>query len=295
MARIAYVNGRYQPIDRPAVAVEDRGYQFADGVYEVVKAFDGEPRDLERHLRRLQRSLDELGIKPPMSSAALRLVLGETLRRNALKEALVYIQVSRGTAPRNHLYKRDLRPNLVVTVRRARMPSEREYALGVGVITRPDERWARCDVKSISLLPNALAKQEAKEAGCWEAILSKPDGTVTEASSSNAWMVTKEGVLVTHPLSHSILGGITRQIVLELARANDVPLEERAFTLDEMGEARELFVTSTSSLVLPVVRVDERPVANGYPGEVTRRLQRLYADEVRLPPRFKHATVEKPA
>ena len=286
MARVAYVNGRYQAVSRPAVPVEDRGYQFADGVYEVMKVVEGEPKDVARHMDRLERSLGGLGIAMPMTRGALRQVIDETLRRNRLREATVYLQISRGTAPRNHLYAKNLKPNLVVVVRRASLPNPTQWREGVGVITLPDERWARCDIKSVSLLPNALAKQKAKDAGCYEAWLYLPDGTVTEASSSNAWIVDAEGTLRTHPLGHDILGGITRSRVLEVARADGIPVEERAFTLDEARAAREAFVTSTSSFVLPVVRIDDRTVGNGHPGTVTARLQTLYAEAAELHPRF---------
>ncbi|MCB1884692.1 MAG: D-amino-acid transaminase [Geminicoccaceae bacterium] len=290
MARIAYVNGRYQPIHRPAVPVEDRGYQFADGVYEVMKVVGGEPRDLDRHMRRLRRSLDGLGIRMPMSPPALEAVIRETLRRNRLKEAVVYLQVSRGAAPRNHLYAATLKPSLVVTVRRAGLPSAKEWAEGVAVVSLPDERWARRDIKSISLLPNSLARQKAKDRGAREAFLVDGDGCVTEASASNAWIVDRNGTLVTHPLGHGILGGITRERVLEEARAAGIPVEERRFTLDEAKAAREAFLTSTSSFVLPVVRIDDAPIGNGHPGETTRRLQGLYAEAAGLHPRFHQGT-----
>ena len=286
MARIAYVNGRYQPIDHPAVSVEDRGYQFADGVYEVMKVVDGVPRDLERHMRRLGRSLQGLGIPMPMTPKALEAVIQETLRRNRLREAVVYIQVSRGVAPRNHLYAATLKPSLVVTVRRAGLPSAKEWAEGVAVVSLLDERWARRDIKSVSLLPNSLARQKAKEMGAREAFLVDGDGYVTEASASNAWIVDQDGTLVTHPLGHPILGGITRERVLEEARGAGIPVEERRFTLDEAKAAREAFLTSTSSFVLPVVTIDGASVANGHPGETTRRLQSLYAKAAGLHPRF---------
>jgi D-alanine transaminase len=200
MARIAYVNGRYLPLQSAAVAAEDRGYQFADGVYEVIKVLGGEPRDLERHLDRLARSHAALEIAPPMTRRALESVLRETLRRNQLSNALLYVQVTRGSAPRNHLFPRRARPSLVVTVRRPAFPGEREREEGVGVITRPDLRWGRCDIKSISLLPNVLARQSAAAAGCREAWLVDGEGSVTEGSASNAYIVDAGGRLITHPL-----------------------------------------------------------------------------------------------
>lgn len=276
MARIAYVNGRYRPLAGEAIALEDRGYQFADGVYEVIKVLAGRPRDLERHLDRLQRSLAALEIAAPMSRAALTSVLFETLRRNRLRDALLYVQVTRGTAPRNHVYPKQARPSLVVTARKPGFPSARERAEGVGVITLPDLRWGRCDIKSISLLPNVMARQQAAAAGCREAWLVDQAGRVTEGSASNAYIVDQGGRLVTHPLSERILGGITRSVVLELARAEGIPVDERPFSVAEAQAAREAALSSTSSMLLPVTAIDERTVGNGHPGSVVRRLLELY-------------------
>ncbi len=278
MARIAYVNGRYLPIGRPAVAIEDRGYQFADGVYEVIKIVFGEPRDLDRHLDRLERSLGELRIPLPMTRAALQRVIAETLRRNAIRHAIVYIQVSRGTAPRNHLFPKQASPSLVVTVRRAPFPKPVEIEDGVDVVTLPDQRWKRCDIKSIGLLPNILAKQKAAEQGAREAWLVDADGFVTEGSSANAYIVDQSGTIVTRPLGGEILGGITRQNLFAAARAAGVPIVERAFTVAEAQAAREAFLTSTSSLVLPVTRIDGRSIGNGKPGSITCRLLATYLE-----------------
>jgi D-alanine transaminase len=276
MARIAYVNGRYRPLAGEAIALEDRGYQFADGVYEVIKVLAGRPRDLERHLDRLERSLAALEIAAPMGRAALTSVLLETLRRNRLPDALLYVQVTRGTAPRNHVYPQEARPSLVVTVRKPGFPSAKERAEGVGVITLPDLRWGRCDIKSISLLPNVMARQQAAAAGCREAWLVDRAGLVTEGSASNAYIVDHDGRLVTHPLSPRILGGITRSVILELARADGIPVVERPFSVAEAQAAREAALSSTSSMVLPVTAIDERTVGNGHPGSVVRRLAELY-------------------
>jgi D-alanine transaminase len=276
MARIAYVNGRYRPLAGEAVALEDRGYQFADGVYEMIKVLAGRPRDLDRHLDRLERSLAALEIQAPMTRAALQSVLLTTLRRNRLRDALLYLQITRGTAPRNHAYPRQARPSLVVTVRQAHFPSAREREEGVGVITLPDLRWGRCDIKSISLLPNAMARQQAAAAGRREAWLIARAGNVTEGSASNAYIVDQDGRLVTHPLSERILGGVTRAVLLELARADGIEVVERPFSLAEAREAREAALSSTSSLLLPVTAIDERTVGNGHPGSVMRRLAALY-------------------
>ena len=276
MARIAYVNGCYRPLQNATVAAEDRGYQFADGIYEVIKVLGGRPCDLERHLDRLERSLAALEIAPPMTRRALESVLFETLRRNRLADALLYLQITRGTAPRNHLFPKRARPSLVITARRPVFPGEREREEGVGVITRPDLRWGRCDIKSISLLPNVLARQSAAAAGFREAWLIDREGMVTEGSASNAYIVDASGRLVTHPLSERILGGVTRSVILELARRDGIEVVERPFFLDEAHGAREAALSSTSSWLLPITAIDGRPVSNGMPGHVVRRLMALY-------------------
>jgi D-alanine transaminase len=277
MARIAYVNGRYRPLQSAAVAAEDRGYQFADGVYEVMKVLGGRLCDLDRHLDRLQRSLAAIEIAPPMPRRALVSVIEETLRRNRLRSALVYLQITRGIAPRNHVFPKRARPSLVVTVRRPAFPGEREREEGVGVITLPDLRWGRCDIKSISLLPNVLARQSAAAAGCREAWLIDRDGMVTEGSASNAYIVDGAGRLITHPLGERILGGITRSVVLELAREEGIEVVEQPFSLDEALRAREAALSSTSSWLLPVTAIDGRTVSNGMPGHVVRLLMARYA------------------
>jgi len=277
MPRIAYVNGRYRPLQNAAVAAEDRGYQFADGVYEVIKVLDGQPRDLGRHLDRLARSLAALDIAPPMTRRALASVLHETLRRNQLSNALVYLQVTRGTAPRNHLFPTRARPSLVVTVRRPAFPGVRERVEGVGVITQSDLRWGRCDIKSISLLPNVLARQSAAAAGCREAWLIDREGRVTEGSASNAYIVDSAGRLITHPLNERILGGVTRSVILQLARQDGIEVVEQPFSLEEAYAAREAALSSTSSWLLPVTSIDSRPISNGMPGHVVHRLMALYA------------------
>ena len=219
----------------------------------------------------------------PTSRAALALIVAETLRRNKLKHSIVYIQVSRGTSPRNHLFpKLGTRPSLVVTVRRAAFPKPLEIEDGVSVITRPDIRWARCDIKSVSLLPNVLLKQEASEAGAREVWLHDEDGLVTEGSSANAYIVDADGAIVTRPRGPEILGGITREVLLEVAEAADIKVIERPFSVAEAKAAREAFITSTSSLVLPVTRIDDTIIANGKPGSISRRLLEHYLAAERL-------------
>lgn len=276
MSRIAYVNGRYVAHGRAMVHVEDRGYQFADGVYEVIALRGGVPVDLGPHLDRLDRSLAELSIAAPMPRRALVHVLRQVVARNRVKDGIVYLQVTRGVAPRNHPFPRHVRPAVVVTARPRVGPRADQVEQGVRVIGVADGRWARRDVKSVSLLPNVLAKQRAVEKGAYEAWLTLPDGTVTEASSSNAWVVTADGTLVTHPLGHDILPGVTRRAVLDLARAEGIPVAERPFTLAEAKAAREAFITSTTAFVLAVTQIDDTVIGNGHPGTVATRLRALY-------------------
>ena len=276
MTRIAYVDGRYRPIGAPAVRVEDRGLQFPHGGYGVVRCWRGRPCAVGPPLTRLERSLAALAIAPPASRRALTAIIGETLRRNRLRDALIYLQVDRGVAPRNHLSPAGLRPTLIVTVRRAHLPRPAELAEGVAVVTLPDQRWGRCDIKSVSLLANVLARREAAGAGCREAWLVDHDGHVTEGAGSNAFIVDAEGRVVTSPLGPEILGGVTREVVLELARAEGMAVMERPFSVAEAQGAREAFLTSTSSLVLPVTSIDGRTVANGVPGSTTIRLIERY-------------------
>lgn len=281
MSRIAYVNGRYVPHGDAAVHVEDRGYQFADGVYEVIAIHRGTPVDLGPHLDRLDRCLADMQIARPMTRPALVHVLRQVVRRNRVRDGIVYLQVTRGVAPRNHAFPKGVAPAVVVTARPRVGPSPKQVAEGVGIITLPEQRWARRDVKTVGLLANVLAKQKAAEAGAFEAWLVAPDGTVTEATSSNAWIVTAEGVLVTRPLSWEILPGITRMRVIDLARRAGLRVEERAFSVEEARAAREAFVTSTTAFVLPVVSIDGTPIANGHPGTVAGQLRALYMDHMR--------------
>ncbi|MBX6424703.1 MAG: D-amino-acid transaminase [Variibacter sp.] len=276
MSRVAYVNGRYVPHRRATVHVEDRGYQFADGVYEVCEVRGGRLVDERRHMERLQRSLAELRIAAPMPLKALGMVLRETVRRNRVRDGIVYLQITRGVAPRDHAFPpAGTRPSVVVTARSLdRERLEKAAAEGIAVITVPENRWPRVDIKSIALLPNVLAKQAAREQGAKEAWFVAPDGTVTEGSSSNAWIVTASGKVVTRPADHAILRGITRTVLLDVLAANGLELEERPFTVAEAYAAREAFITSASQIVMPVVSIDGRPVANGAPGMIATVLRR---------------------
>jgi D-alanine transaminase len=276
MSRIAYVNGRYLPLAQAAVNVEDRGYQFSDGVYEVCEVRGGRLIDEGRHVERLKHSLAELRIAMPMSPAALGMVLREAVRRNRVRWGIVYLQITRGVSRRDHAFPpAGTAPSVVVTARNLDLANiERIAAEGVAVISLPDNRWERVDIKSVSLLPNVLAKQAAREQGAREAWFVDKQGRVTEGSSSNAWIVTREGKVVTRQADHAILKGITRAVVLDVIAASGLELEERPFTLEEAHAAREAFITSASQIVLPVVKIDGRPVGNGAPGLVATALRR---------------------
>jgi len=280
MPRIAYVNGRYLPHRSATVHIEDRGYQLGDGVYEVCEVAHGLIVDSVRHLDRLDRSLRELRIASPMTRAALRIVMGEVIRRNRVRDGNVYIQVTRGVAPRDHVFPAEgTRPAVVVTAKKIdRRKGTSQAAKGIGVITLPENRWDRVDIKSVGLLPNVLARQAAKEAGAGEAWFVDRDGFVTEGAATNAWIVTADGVLVTRPAEHGILRGITRTTLFEVASKLGLRIEERAFTVDEAKAAREAFITAATTLVMPVVSIDGDPVANGHPGTIASELRAAFFD-----------------
>ncbi|MEC8027815.1 MAG: D-amino-acid transaminase [Pseudomonadota bacterium] len=278
MSRWAYVNGRYVPHREASVHVEDRGYQFADGVYEVVLVHAGAMIDEIPHLDRLDRSLDELRIDPPMGRMALRAVLREVVRRNRIRTGLVYLQITRGVARRDHAFPTGVKPALVVTAKRLTLPREETLECGVRVVTIEDIRWQRCDIKSVSLLPNVLGKQHARENGAYEAWQIDQDGNVTEGTSSNSWIVTHDDRLLTRPATHEILNGITRQTILKLAAARGLTFEERAFSLDEALAAREAFISSATSFVTPVTQIDDTTLGNGRAGSFTMDLRSAYFD-----------------
>jgi D-alanine transaminase len=280
MSRIAYVNGRYLPHGDAAVHIEDRGYQFADGIYEVVAVSGGQFIDEIGHLQRLDRSLSELKMAAPMARAAMQFVMREVVRRNKVRDGTLYMQISRGVAPRDHAFPtRPTRPGTVMTAKS--LSHDRHQAQvenGVAVTTMPDIRWARCDIKTIALLPNCLAKQAAREAGSFEALLVDKDGMVTEGSSTNAWIIDQEGNLITRPASNEILNGVTRLALQQLVADEGLTLVERAFDVAELRTAREVFITSSSSYVMPVVQVDEAVIGNGRPGSRTLRLREIYQE-----------------
>ena len=278
--RIAYVNGRYLPHASAFVHIEDRGLQFADSVYEVCAVLQGRLMDEEGHLGRLARSLATLDMPPPIAKTALKIVMREMIRRNRLKNGLLYLQVTRGAHRRDHVIPSPARSSLIMTARTVETATvDNRRAKGIAVITVPDIRWGRCDIKTTGLLPNVMAKTEARKSGAFEAWLVDREGFVTEGTSTNAWIVTKEGVLVTRELSCGILAGVTRAGVLAaLAREGINAIEERAFTVTEARAAREAFVTSASGGVIPVISLDARPLSDGMPGAITRRVHVLYSE-----------------
>ena len=278
MARIVYVNGMYCPYDLASVHVEDRGYQFADAAYEVCEVQGGALIDERLHIDRLWRSLNELRIAPPMSRPALGVILRETLRRNRVRNGHVYLQVSRGVARRDFAFPEPMVAPSVVCYARSKAPAviAQRAASGIQVITAPDIRWRRPDIKSVSLLPNALARQAAQEAGAQEAGLVDDDGFITEGAASNAWIVTADGMLVTRPAEMGILRGITRIVLLRALLDETIALVERPFSIGEAKSAKEAFVTSATSTVMPVIAIDGIPVGDGRPGPVTRKLKELF-------------------
>lgn len=283
MSRIAYVNGQYLPHTGAVVHIEDRGFQFADGVYEVWSVFDGRLADFDGHMTRLQRSLSELRIRMPMTAQALTIVLRETIRRNRVDNGIVYLQITRGTARRDHPFPSpDTPPSVIVTSRRVdQVKAEATAKKGVAVVTRPDLRWGRCDIKTVGLLPNVLAKQAAREVGAYECWLVDELGLVTEGTSTNAWIIDAAGVLRTRDTQANILRGCTRATLMQIIREEGIPFEERAFTVEEAKAAQEAFFTAAGAFVLPAISIDGVKIGTGKPGPVTRRLREAYLEAAR--------------
>lgn len=280
MSRISYVNGLYVTHMDAAVHVEDRGFQFADGVYEVIAVVGGALIDLEPHMERLEQSLGELGMGFPMSRAALAHVLRETARRNRVRKGALYLQITRGQAGRNHAFPLGATPTLVVTARNMSLSPASLRESGIAVVTVPDIRWGRCDIKSVALLPNVLAKQQAVERGAYEAWLVDEKGAITEGSSSNAWIVDGNGVLITRNLDRAVLPGITRKILIDVCENAGITVAERAFAVDEAEEAQEAMLSNTTAFVLPVVSINGKPVGGGVPGKVFQALDTRYRKHV---------------
>ena len=276
MPRVSYVNGQYLRHRQAAVHVEDRGYQFADAIYEVIAIVGGRLVDDALHFERLERSLREIRMEMPFSREIFRLKIAELLRLNRLRNGSLYIQVSRGVAPRNHKLPETIIPSVVMTVRPLVQPSVDLLKDGVAVITVPDIRWKRPDIKSVALLANILAKDEAVRRNVYEAWQVNSEGEVTEGTSTNAWIV-KGGCLVTHPAGTGILNGVTRLALLKIANRAGVDLVERPFSVDEAISADEAFLTSTSSFLIPVVRIDDKQIGDGRPGPVSAGLLAQYS------------------
>ena len=280
MSRIVYVNGDYLPEAAARVSVFDRGFLFADAVYEVTTVIDGRLIDFPGHMARLARSLAELDMAAPAHDDALLAIHREMVARNGLAEGLIYLQVSRGVADRDFLYPAGAEPTLVLFTQGKALVANPAAETGISVITLPDRRWQRRDIKTVQLLYPSMAKMTAKRAGAGDAWLVE-DGLVTEGTSNNAWIVTRDGRLITRDLSEAILAGITRAAVMACAREAQMTVEERPFTVAEAQDAAEAFVTSASTFVLPVVSIDGQALGNGTPGPVARRLRELYLAESR--------------
>jgi D-alanine transaminase len=283
MSKIAYVNGRYLPQPEASVNVEDRGYQFGDGIYEVVHLYDGRYVDEDRHLARLERSLREIALPMPMSRAALSMVLREVARRNRVTEGLLYMQVTRGVARRDHPFPaKPVPPALVVTVKRiGAYPTDIEK-WQAACITLPDLRWARRDIKSVNLLPNVLARQAAREQGAIEAILyDEATGMVTEGAATTFWIVDEHGAIRTRHLDQVILPGCTRGALMAELEAAGIAYDERAFSVEDVRHAREAFITSATSFVRPITKIDGAPVGDGQVGPVVRQLFEIFARHVK--------------
>ncbi|MBX9745740.1 MAG: D-amino-acid transaminase [Hyphomonadaceae bacterium] len=278
MSRIAYVNGAYVPLTAATVSIQDRGFQFADSIYEVWAVRGGRLFDAAEHMARLQRSLTELRLTPPMNEAALWAVIRETIRRNRVRDGIVYVQISRGAASRDHVFPPPgTKPTIVVTAKNLDQRAiAKRVESGIKVITLPETRWARRDIKSTNLLPNALARQQAKEEGAFEAWFVDADGYVTEGTSSNAWIVNDAGTIITRQLSNDLLHGVTRASLIRIAQERQMRLEERAFTVAEAKAAREAFVSAASNPAVPVIAIDGATIGDGRPGPVAQALRALY-------------------
>ena len=275
MTRVVYVNGQYVPYAQAAVHAEDRGFQFADAVYEVCEVKGGRLVDEARHMQRLRRSLDELKIPQPMQPGAWSRVLRETIRRNRVGDGVLYLQVSRGAGPRDFLFPSgEVLPTVVCLARNVSSRRlEAAAEVGIAVRTMPDIRWGRCDIKTVMLLPAALAKEAARKDGAKEAWFVDDQSFITEGASSNAWIVNKDGRLVTRQIDNNILRGVTRTTLIDVLKRAGIEFIERPFTVEEAKNAREAFVTSATNIVMPVVRIDDHPIGNGAPGLLAQRLR----------------------
>ncbi len=278
MSRFAYVNGAYVPHEHASIHIEDRGFQFADSVYEVIYLYKGKLIDAEAHLKRMEHSLSELDMAMPKSRAALMVNIKELVRRNRVKTALIYVQVTRGSAVRDFSYPENILPTVVMTARRVAPFDANTPLKGIKVFSLPDIRWARCDIKTTSLLAASMCKQKARNAGFDDAWLVTDDQFVTEGTSNNAWILREDGKLQTRKPSHEILNGITRQAIIKLAGQKGIEIVEDAFSLADAKKAKEAFVTSSSACVKPVIQIDDTIIADGKPGLFTQQIAKIYVD-----------------
>ena len=275
MSRIVYVNGDFVPQEEAKISVFDRGFLFADGVYEVSTVLEGKLIDNSAHLARLRRSMAELNLPSPASDEEIEEIQVELVNRNNITDGMVYLQVTRGAAERDFVFPVDPKPSLVMFSQTMNIRENPKAKKGIAIVTVEDVRWKRRDIKTVSLLAQSMAKQAAVEAGADDAWMVE-DGFVTEGSSNNAFIVTKDDKIITRNLGNHILKGITRQVVIELAKDKNLTIEERPFTVDEALDAKEAFVTSATTFVMPVVRIDDQPLGNGAPGILTTELRALY-------------------
>ena len=278
MGALGFIDGRIVDLKELVVAMEDRGYQFGDGVYEYTKVYNGKCFSLKPHIDRLYRSLRELRIPAVFTFAEMEEIHNRLIAESGIENGGIYLQITRGWAPRAHAFPDTVVPCLTMTIRPSSINAA-QWDTGVGVVAVPDERWLRCDIKSLNLLGNILAKQKAKEAGCYEAIMIR-DNLVTEGSSSN-FVIVKDGVLWTYPTGNLILKGVTRTRVLEeIVPANGLSVLEKAFTLDFAKKADEAFLTGTTTEIMPIVTIDGQPVADGKVGPITQKIQKGYKDAI---------------
>lgn len=272
------LNGEFLPRKEAKVDIEDRGYQFGDGIYEVIRVYHGKMFAVDQHLSRLQSSAEKIFLQNPYTNDEWKALLEELIDKNELDGGSVYLQLTRGASPRAHAFPDSSVLPVVVAYTKSFERPDKERKYGVKALFVEDIRWLRCDIKSLNLLGNLLAKQKAASEGCYEAVLHRGE-TVTEGASSNIFIV-KQGVVQTHPANNLILNGITRQVVISLCQANSIQVDEKPFTKQELLQADEVFLTSTTSEVLPVVEVNEQPVADGKPGAVTLKIQELLEKEI---------------
>ena len=280
MSRVSYVNGRYYPHKEVKVHVEDRGYQFADGVYEVILVKNRLLVDEIPHLDRLERSLEALEIAYPMKRQALKMVLEEVIDRNKFKDGIVYIQITRGVARRDHGFPKISKPTVVITARPLKITDKKTESKGAKVITLPDTRWKRCDIKSVSLLPNVLGKQAARTAGAQEAWQYDEEGFITEGTSTNAWILDHNDNLITRYLDQAILSGVTRLTVINLAESEGIKVVEQPFSIDDVKNCKEAFFTSSTSFLTPVTQIDDIVIGDGSPGKFTKKLLLSYMNYI---------------